>query len=144
MGRRLAARRHRHTAIRLFEREHVVNAVTCHGNCAARLFERLDKLPLLLWRDAPKDSIRLYGFINRLVRRQRPRVDIVVRIFDTGFFGNLADCERVVARDDLYLYALLVKVRERFRCVLTDRVGQQNERKRRNGAVSGPPSAVPA
>ena len=110
---RVASRRHRDPAVRLFQSEHIVYAVSRHRDRVSSALHGRDQLFFLRWSDASEHIIFFCGSFKRFLRCERRRVHRFI-ILDARPLGNRACCYRAVARYDFDCDLLLLKKAQRL------------------------------
>ena len=118
---------HRNTAVSVFDRQYIVHTVSDHRDGLAVRLPCLDEGLLLLGLDTAKDVIfrDFLGKQDRVCRKRR-RVDVLIASFDAGLYGDRRDCHRVIAGQDLDLYAFFRKVLEGLSRVFLNNIGDDD------------------
>ena len=106
---RVRSRRHGDGAIRLFEREDVVDAVSRHRHGVSRGFECLDEGEFLVGQDASEHGVSRRRLSHFFLRGEGGHVDDVVALFQPRALGDGAHRGGIVAGDYLDVHALFAE-----------------------------------
>ena len=128
----LTAGGHCDAAVGVLEGENVVDAVAGHCDRMSLTFEGTHKITLLLRRDAAEYRVFPYRFCIVALGMQAGGVDVTVGVFDSGAVGDLRNGNGIVAGDDADGNPLLGKVAEGALRIRPEKIGEINQRNRRN------------
>ena len=126
----LASRRHGDAAVRVLERQDVIDAVSGHGYRVSGVFQDPDKFPFLIRRDTAEYGVVKQCLCQRVLIVQFGGVHIFVCIFDAGLFRHFRYGYRIISGYDFHFHALFREIFKSLFRGLADRVCQKDESER--------------
>ncbi len=127
--RRVRSAAHGNGTVGHMQREHVVHAVSCHGDCMPLLLKRLDQLALLSRRHAPEHAAFPRHALDILVS-DCAHVDASVGIRNPHGLRDVRNRLDRIAADDVDTHVLLVEILQRLFGSAANPILDEHERQR--------------